>query len=233
MERDAALGPVDPRRRLFPAGSDGAAHAAPMLATSFGLRSTIRSTTSGIARPPKSHVARTPDRARAERVQAVVAARQCDSFAASARSRRALGHLGASLREARAARRAGDVCRPLGDTTVRASRAYARGAAATDELDRALDRKEAPEGPLVLAGDFNDWRNDSVPLFAEHRLKEVATDARSVRADVPGVFARARARQDVRTRHEAGRMDPADAGNGMAIRSPSVYGAAAGGMMGR
>jgi endonuclease/exonuclease/phosphatase family metal-dependent hydrolase len=35
--------------------------------------------------------------------------------------------------------------------------------------------KEAPEGPLVLAGDFNDWRNDSVPLFGEHGLQEVAT----------------------------------------------------------
>jgi endonuclease/exonuclease/phosphatase family metal-dependent hydrolase len=35
--------------------------------------------------------------------------------------------------------------------------------------------KEAPEGPLVLAGDFNDWRNDSVPLFAEHGMQEVAT----------------------------------------------------------
>ncbi|WP_341313631.1 endonuclease/exonuclease/phosphatase family protein [Paraburkholderia sp. IMGN_8] len=35
--------------------------------------------------------------------------------------------------------------------------------------------KEAPEGPLVLAGDFNDWRNDSVPLFREHGLQEVAT----------------------------------------------------------
>lgn len=35
--------------------------------------------------------------------------------------------------------------------------------------------KEAPDGPLVLAGDFNDWRNDSVPLFAEHGLQEVAT----------------------------------------------------------
>ncbi|AUT66996.1 endonuclease/exonuclease/phosphatase family protein [Paraburkholderia hospita] len=35
--------------------------------------------------------------------------------------------------------------------------------------------KEAPDGPLVLAGDFNDWRNDSVPLFREHGLEEVAT----------------------------------------------------------
>ncbi len=35
--------------------------------------------------------------------------------------------------------------------------------------------KEAPDGPLVLAGDFNDWRNDSVPLFGEHGLHEVAT----------------------------------------------------------
>jgi endonuclease/exonuclease/phosphatase family metal-dependent hydrolase len=34
---------------------------------------------------------------------------------------------------------------------------------------------EAPAGPLVLAGDFNDWRNDSVPLFGEHGLQEVAT----------------------------------------------------------
>ncbi|HTH58899.1 MAG TPA: endonuclease/exonuclease/phosphatase family protein [Paraburkholderia sp.] len=35
--------------------------------------------------------------------------------------------------------------------------------------------KEAPQGPLVLAGDFNDWRNDSVPIFAEHGMQEVAT----------------------------------------------------------
>lgn len=35
--------------------------------------------------------------------------------------------------------------------------------------------KEAPEGPLVLAGDFNDWRNDSVPLFGELGMNEVAT----------------------------------------------------------
>src|ERR1700687_6035209 len=33
--------------------------------------------------------------------------------------------------------------------------------------------KEAPEGPLVLAGDFHDWRNDSVPLFGELGLSEV------------------------------------------------------------
>ena len=35
--------------------------------------------------------------------------------------------------------------------------------------------KEAADGPLVLAGDFNDWRNDSVPLFAELGMNEVAT----------------------------------------------------------
>jgi endonuclease/exonuclease/phosphatase family metal-dependent hydrolase len=34
--------------------------------------------------------------------------------------------------------------------------------------------KEAPDGPLVLAGDFNDWLNDSVPLFAAQGLLEVA-----------------------------------------------------------
>ncbi|XDJ36186.1 MAG: endonuclease/exonuclease/phosphatase family protein [Burkholderia sp.] len=33
----------------------------------------------------------------------------------------------------------------------------------------------AQDGPLVLAGDFNDWRNDSVPLFGEIGLFEVAT----------------------------------------------------------
>jgi len=33
---------------------------------------------------------------------------------------------------------------------------------------------EAPHGPLVLAGDFNDWRNDSRPLFADLGLHEVA-----------------------------------------------------------
>ncbi|HEV3104811.1 MAG TPA: endonuclease/exonuclease/phosphatase family protein [Trinickia sp.] len=37
-----------------------------------------------------------------------------------------------------------------------------------------IDR-EAPDGPLVLAGDFNDWRNDSVPIFSELGLNEVAT----------------------------------------------------------
>lgn len=36
-------------------------------------------------------------------------------------------------------------------------------------------QKEAPEGPLVLAGDFNDWRGDSVPLFAKLGMSEVAT----------------------------------------------------------
>jgi endonuclease/exonuclease/phosphatase family metal-dependent hydrolase len=35
--------------------------------------------------------------------------------------------------------------------------------------------KEAPEGPLVLAGDFNDWRNDSVGVFGELGMSEVAT----------------------------------------------------------
>ncbi len=35
--------------------------------------------------------------------------------------------------------------------------------------------REAPAGPLVLAGDFNDWRNDSVAIFGEHGLVEVAT----------------------------------------------------------
>ena len=36
--------------------------------------------------------------------------------------------------------------------------------------------REAPTGPLILAGDFNDWRNDSVPLFGELGLSEVATE---------------------------------------------------------
>jgi endonuclease/exonuclease/phosphatase family metal-dependent hydrolase len=35
--------------------------------------------------------------------------------------------------------------------------------------------QEAAEGPLVLAGDFNDWKNDSTPLFREIGLYEVAT----------------------------------------------------------
>ncbi len=34
---------------------------------------------------------------------------------------------------------------------------------------------EAPSGPLVLAGDFNDWKNDSIALFREIGLIEVAT----------------------------------------------------------
>jgi endonuclease/exonuclease/phosphatase family metal-dependent hydrolase len=33
----------------------------------------------------------------------------------------------------------------------------------------------ASQGPLILAGDFNDWRNDSVPLFKDIGLAEVAT----------------------------------------------------------
>ena len=35
--------------------------------------------------------------------------------------------------------------------------------------------REAPVGPLMLAGDFNDWKNDSVPLFGDIGLLEVAT----------------------------------------------------------
>ncbi|KVE33323.1 endonuclease/exonuclease/phosphatase family protein [Burkholderia sp. TSV86] len=35
--------------------------------------------------------------------------------------------------------------------------------------------RNANTGPLVLAGDFNDWRNDSIPLFNEIGLSEVAT----------------------------------------------------------
>ncbi len=34
---------------------------------------------------------------------------------------------------------------------------------------------ETPTGPLVLAGDFNDWKNDSIALFREIGLIEVAT----------------------------------------------------------
>jgi endonuclease/exonuclease/phosphatase family metal-dependent hydrolase len=34
----------------------------------------------------------------------------------------------------------------------------------------------APDGPLILAGDFNDWKNDSVPIFAEAAMREVATE---------------------------------------------------------
>ncbi|WP_254067867.1 endonuclease/exonuclease/phosphatase family protein [Burkholderia sp. L27(2015)] len=34
--------------------------------------------------------------------------------------------------------------------------------------------REAPSGPLILAGDFNDWRNDSGPLFGTIGLIEVA-----------------------------------------------------------
>jgi endonuclease/exonuclease/phosphatase family metal-dependent hydrolase len=33
----------------------------------------------------------------------------------------------------------------------------------------------APAGPLILAGDFNDWRNDSTALFGAIGLHEVAT----------------------------------------------------------
>ncbi len=33
----------------------------------------------------------------------------------------------------------------------------------------------APAGPLILAGDFNDWRNDSAALFGAIGLSEVAT----------------------------------------------------------
>ena len=32
----------------------------------------------------------------------------------------------------------------------------------------------APRGPLILAGDFNDWKNDSPAIFAEAGLIEVA-----------------------------------------------------------
>lgn len=32
----------------------------------------------------------------------------------------------------------------------------------------------APQGPVVLAGDFNDWKNDSIPIFAEVGMREVA-----------------------------------------------------------
>ncbi|MCA8299286.1 endonuclease/exonuclease/phosphatase family protein [Burkholderia sp. AU30198] len=35
--------------------------------------------------------------------------------------------------------------------------------------------RNAGDGPLMLAGDFNDWRNDSVALFGEIGLSEVAT----------------------------------------------------------
>lgn len=35
--------------------------------------------------------------------------------------------------------------------------------------------RETPTGPLVLAGDFNDWKNDSIALFREIGLIEVAT----------------------------------------------------------
>jgi endonuclease/exonuclease/phosphatase family metal-dependent hydrolase len=35
--------------------------------------------------------------------------------------------------------------------------------------------REAPAGPLILAGDFNDWKNDSLPLFQSIGLREVST----------------------------------------------------------
>lgn len=34
--------------------------------------------------------------------------------------------------------------------------------------------RDAPEGPLVLAGDFNDWKNDSLGIFGSIGLVEVA-----------------------------------------------------------
>ncbi len=34
--------------------------------------------------------------------------------------------------------------------------------------------REAPTGPLILAGDFNDWKSDSVPIFNALGLSEVA-----------------------------------------------------------
>lgn len=35
--------------------------------------------------------------------------------------------------------------------------------------------RELPTGPLVLAGDFNDWKNDSLAVFGAIGLTEVAT----------------------------------------------------------
>lgn len=35
--------------------------------------------------------------------------------------------------------------------------------------------REAPQGPLILAGDLNDWKNDSAPIFGEIGLIEVAS----------------------------------------------------------
>lgn len=34
--------------------------------------------------------------------------------------------------------------------------------------------RDAPEGPLILAGDFNDWKNDSLEIFGRIGLTEVA-----------------------------------------------------------
>lgn len=34
--------------------------------------------------------------------------------------------------------------------------------------------REAPSGPLILAGDFNDWQSDSIPIFHALGLCEVA-----------------------------------------------------------
>ncbi|SDV48574.1 endonuclease/exonuclease/phosphatase family protein [Chitinasiproducens palmae] len=34
--------------------------------------------------------------------------------------------------------------------------------------------RDAPDGPLILAGDFNDWKNDSLPIFGAIGMHEVA-----------------------------------------------------------
>ncbi len=64
--------------------------------------------------------------------------------------------------------------------------------------------KEAPEGPLVLASDFNDWRNYSVGVFGELGMTEVATMLGESGPHLSCVFTRAHARQDVRARDETG-----------------------------
>lgn len=53
-------------------------------------------------------------------------------------------------------------------------------------MAKRIDRLVAPEEPILIAGDFNDWRNELAPLFVKQLgVYEVFTHASRTSGDIP------------------------------------------------
>ena len=184
-------------------------------------RWTTRSTTSGTARPPRSRM-RSTGRSRSGRTcsrRGGTAMRSCH------RIRSTSAAAGTSPRTVSSARPAGRARDARGRPPGHAACALALTRAARLRQMHWIAHwivRNAGDGPLMLAGDFNDWRNDSVALFGEIGLSR-SRRCSANRAARSRVLAGARARQDVRARADAARMARAVRRGRVAVGPPAVH----------